>query len=151
VDADRADLARSRVVLRFEARRLAVVPGTEPAKDVPEVETRMRGPAVLDVERHPDIAFASTAVSADGPPPPGGDAPRPRRLRVKGTLTLKGRATEIEVPLEVHTGADGLRAGGTVELKLRTLGIEPPSVAGVVKVADRFTVSFEIHARPVAP
>ena len=33
-------------------------------------------------------------------------------------------------------------------MNLRDLGIEPPSVAGVVKVANRFRLEFEIHAGP---
>src|SRR5512134_1109091 len=56
------DPTRSRVALRFESARLALVPGSEPAGDIPKVEQRMRGPEVLDVTRHPEIAFVSTSV-----------------------------------------------------------------------------------------
>ncbi len=167
IEADSSDLARSRVTLRFEARRLAIVPGTEPAKDIPEVETRMRGPEVLDVERHPQIVFtSSTLLASDGPAaarpaagqgagaPPSvssGNAAARLRLRVRGTLEIKGRPIEVEVPLEVRSSPGGLVATGEVELHLRDLGIAPPSVAGVVKVANRFRVSFEIHAHAVTP
>src|SRR5262245_34484063 len=41
------DPARSRVELRFESARLSLVPGSEPADDIPKVEERMRGPEVL--------------------------------------------------------------------------------------------------------
>ena len=152
IEADHADIGLSRVHLRFEARRLAVVPGTEPEQDIPEVEAKMRGAEVLDVERHPQIVFTSTSVAPLEPAATGsGSAPTGvRRLRVRGTLELKGRATAIELPLEVHLSPGALVAKGDVALNLRDLGLEPPSVAGVVKVANRFKVSFEIRAR-VAP
>ena len=38
-------------------------------------------------------------------------------------------------------------ATGEVELQLERLGIEPPAVAGVVKVANDFRVRFEVWAR----
>jgi polyisoprenoid-binding protein YceI len=157
IEADPSDLAGSRVVLRFEARRLAIVPGTEPAKDIPEVESRMRGSEVLDVEHHPQIVFTSSSIiAATGPSTDTGVGARPggtgetlaavHRLHARGTLEIKGRPTEVEVPLEVRSSPGGLVATGEVELHLLDLGIAPPSVAGVVKVANRFRVSFEIHA-----
>lgn len=142
IEADSGDLRYSRVRLRFEAARLAVVPGTEPEKDVPEVEKRMRGPDVLDVAAYPAIAFRSTAVAGEAE---GGGV---YRIRLWGVLELKGAAHEIFLPLEVRQDGGRITASGQVELRLRALGIEPPDVAGVVKVADRFRVSFEIQAGP---
>jgi polyisoprenoid-binding protein YceI len=135
------DPGQSSVRLRFEARRLAVVPGSEPAGDIPKVEERMRGPEVLDVGRHPEIVFTSTSVA--------GEAVEPGRyrLRVRGTLELKGRSIPVEVPLEVRqTGAE-LQARGEADWRLRDLGVEPPSVAGVVRVANELRITFEITAR----
>jgi polyisoprenoid-binding protein YceI len=130
------------VRLRFEAARLHVVPGSEPADDIPKVEERMRGPEVLDVTKYPEIVFASTSVK--GRP----DGPSRFKVTVTGTLTLKGRSFPIEVPLEVRRVDSELEAKGEIELNLRDIGIEPPSVAGVVKVKDRFRLDFEIYARP---
>jgi polyisoprenoid-binding protein YceI len=138
------DPARSSVRLRFEAARLALIPGSEPAQDIPKVEERMRGSEVLDVPRYPGIEFVSTAVRPDG-----GDSAR-LRLLVSGTLTLRGRAFPVQVPLELTRTPGALAARGTVELNLRDLGIEPPSVAGVVKVTNRFRLEFEIHAQQAA-
>jgi polyisoprenoid-binding protein YceI len=138
----------SSVALRFAASALHVIPGTEPAKDIPEVEQRMRGPEVLDVSRHGEAAFRSTSVrpSAERDAARGAAGGAPIALVVAGELTLKGRAFPIEVPLEVVRQGATLRARGEVELKLRALGIEPPSVGGVVNVKDRFKLEFEIHA-----
>jgi len=138
------DPARSSVRLRFDARRLAVVPGSEPAGDIPKVEDRMRGPEVLDVERYPAVAFVSSSIAAEA-------SEKGRfRLRVRGTLELKGRSCPVEVRAEVQRTEGGLEARGEVAWGLRDLGIEPPSVAGVVKVANELRASFEIVARPDA-
>ena len=139
------DPSRSTVALRFEAARLAVVPGSEPAGDIPTVEERMRGPEVLDAARYGRIDFVSTSVRSVSTE--GGRL----RLVVAGTLTVRGRAVPVEVPLEVTRVADeSIEARGTTSLNLRDLGIEPPSVAGVVKVADRFRLDFDIRARASA-
>jgi polyisoprenoid-binding protein YceI len=134
--------SRSSVRLRFEARRLSVVPGSEPADDIPKVEERMRGPEVLDVGQHPEIRFESTSVAGEA------IEPGRYRLRVRGTLELKGRPFPVEVPLEVRQTGGDLKANGEVEWRLRDLGTEPPSVAGVVRVANEFKITFEITARP---
>lgn len=133
------DPARSSVALRFESARLAVVPGSEPGDDIPKVEERMRG-EVLEVTRYPEITFASTSVRSQGK-----DGARVR-LVVAGTLSLRGRTSSVEVPLELEREPTGIVARGELYLKLRDLGIEPPSVAGVVKVANRFRLEFEIRA-----
>src|SRR4029453_2242449 len=102
----------------------------------------MRGPEVLDFAPSPEIRFASTSVRSharDG-----------SQLVVAGTLTLRGRSFPVEVPLEIVRGERGLTASGQLSLNLRDLGIEPPSVAGVVKVANGFRLEFQIRARAAA-
>jgi polyisoprenoid-binding protein YceI len=136
------DPARSSVRLRFEAARLFVIPGSEPADDIPKVEERMRGPEVLEVAKYPEIVFESASVKST---PQGASG---FKLVVTGKLTLKGRSLTVEIPLDARSADGGIEAKGEVSLNLRDLGIEPPSVAGVVKVKDRFQLEFEIHARP---
>jgi len=136
------DPARSSVRLRFEAARLFVIPGSEPADDIPKVEERMRGPEVLEVAKYPEIVFESASVKS---------TPQASSLKlvVTGRLTLKGRSVPVEIPLDARRAADGsIEAKGELSLNLRDIGIEPPSVAGVVKVKDRFRLEFEIHAGP---
>jgi len=140
VEVVEGDPARSSVRLRFEARRLAIVAGSEPAGDVPKVEERMRGEEVLDVARYPEIVFASSSVAGEA------IGPGRCRLRVRGALEVKGRSFPVEIPLEVRRAGDTLEATGEVGLRLRELGIEPPSVGGVVNVADPFRLSFDIVA-----
>ena len=140
VEVVEGDPARSRVALRFESARLAIVPGSEPADDISKVEERMRGPEVLEVTRYPEIAFVSTAVRSQAQ-----DGSRVRIL-VAGTLTLHGRSLPVEVPLEVERDPLRIMARGALALNLSDLGITPPSVAGVVNVANRFRLELEIRA-----
>ncbi len=142
LDVLEGDPARSSVRLRFESARLHVVPGSEPAGDIPKVEERMRGPEVLEVEKYPEITFVSTSVKSQP------EGPSRFKLVVVGTLTLKGRSFPVEVPLELRRVDKELEAKGELALNLSDVGIEPPSVAGVVKVKDRFRLEFEIYARP---
>jgi len=139
--------AGSTVRLRFSGARLSIVPGTEPAKDVPAVEARMRGPEVLDVERYPAITFESTEVVEQAAPAGAASPGGATSLRLRGTLELKGRKVPVEIPLSVRRDGQGLVASGETSLQLRELGVEPPSVGGVVKVANSFRLAFEIHAR----
>jgi polyisoprenoid-binding protein YceI len=136
------DPERSSVELRFDAAKLFVIPGTEPAEDIPKVEERMRGPEVLDVAKYPEIVFQSSSVKSTPQDASG------FKLVVTGTLTLKGRSVPVEIPLDARRVDGGIEAKGETKLELRDLGIEPPSVAGVVKVSNGFKLEFEIHARP---
>jgi polyisoprenoid-binding protein YceI len=143
VEVDPDDPAGSRVDVHWDAPLLAIVPGTEPDEDVPTVEERMRGPEVLDADRHPGIRFWSIEILVREADPTAGRW----RLRVRGGLELKGARHTVEVPLEVVREGDVVVATGEVKLRLRQLGIEPPSVGGVVKVGNDFRVSLEIRAR----
>lgn len=143
IEVNPNDPTRSLVDLHWSAPLLAVVPGTEPEKDVPDVEARMRGPEVLNVEEHPGIRFWSFEIEVEEADPPTGLW----RLHLRGGLELKGTRHTVEIPLEVRREGDELVATGDVELRLRRLGVEPPSVAGVVKVSDDFRVTFAVKAR----
>jgi polyisoprenoid-binding protein YceI len=143
IEVQRDDPARSLVDLKWQSALLAIVPGTEPEEDVPEVEERMRGPEVLNVEEHPGVRFWSFEITVEEVDPAAGRW----RLMVRGGLELKGARHTVDVPLEVRLQGDELVATGEAELRLRRLGVEPPSVAGVVKVANDFRLAFEIRAR----
>jgi polyisoprenoid-binding protein YceI len=143
IDVDPGNPAGSQVDLRWSSAALAVVPGTEPAEDIPKVEERMRGPEVLNVGEYPGIRFWSFDIRTGESEPEAGRW----RLRVKGGLELKGSRHTVEVPMDVRREGDTVVASGEVELRLSRLGVRPPSVAGVVKVSDEFRISFEVHAR----
>jgi len=99
-----------------------------------EVQQRMLGPAVLDADRFPAIAFRSTAISAV-------DA---KHWKVTGDLTLHGVTRPITGDVSMEDG----RYQGLASVKQRDFGIEPIAVAGgLVKVKDDVKITFVIVPR----
>jgi polyisoprenoid-binding protein YceI len=146
VVAVEGDLARSAVRLSFETARLAVLERGEPEGDAPKVREVMLGPKVLDAARFPAITFESTSVT--------GTRPRPGayQLTVQGSLTLHGVRRPIALPLVVEVGAEGLlKASGRMTVRQTDYGIEPVSVAGVVKVKNELAIEYTIVATPARP
>jgi polyisoprenoid-binding protein YceI len=139
------DLSRSAVRLSFESARLTVVERGEPAGDAPKVQEAMLGPKVLDVRRFPVITFDSTAVSGTQA------SPGAYRLTVQGSLTLHGVTRPVALPLQVEVGADGLKATGRMTIRQTDYGMEPVSVAGVVKVKNELAIEYTIVATPARP
>ena len=139
------DVARSSVRLSFESGRLTVLERGEPAGDAPKVQAAMLGPKVLDAARHPEITFESTGVAAT----PAG--PGTFQLTVRGSLTLRGVTRAVALPLAVELGANELKATGRMVIRQTDYGIEPVSVAGVVKVKNELVIEYTIVATPARP
>jgi polyisoprenoid-binding protein YceI len=141
VTADAALLSASRVALTFEAAALKVLPEGEPAGDPPKVEEAMRGPKVLDVARFPSIHFNSQRVSGREA---GGGA---YDLELVGELALHGVTRAITLPVHVEIAGDVLTASGKMVLRHDQFGMQPVSVAGVVKVKNEIAIDYRIVAR----
>ena len=141
VIVDPAHLEASSVGLMIDARTLRVTGRGEPAKDVPKVQETMLGPECLDAGRFPEIRFVSKTMSAKRPARGGFD------VTVRGTLTLHGASHEVDVPVHVDLGGDGLDASGAMTLKQTDFGIKPVSTAGVVKVKDEVRIELRLVAR----
>jgi polyisoprenoid-binding protein YceI len=139
------DLARSSVRLTFESGRLTVLERGEPAGDAPKVQAAMLGPKVLDAARYPEITFESTAVA--GTQAAAGSF----QLTVRGSLTLHGVTRAVALPLAVDLGAGELKATGRMTIRQTDYGIDPVSVAGVVKVKNELAVEYTIVATPARP
>jgi polyisoprenoid-binding protein YceI len=133
------DLARSSVTLTFETAALQVSEKGEPSGDAPKVQAAMV--KLLDIARFPEMRFVSTAVSGRSV-----DA-YTHELQVTGDLTLHGVTRRITVPVRVVQQGDGLSASGRFSVKQSAFGMEPISVAGVVKVKDELRIDFEIAAQ----
>jgi polyisoprenoid-binding protein YceI len=96
-----------------------------------EVQARMLGPEVLDVERFPEITFQSASIE-----PAGTD-----RWTVTGRVVIHGQAKTITFPV---TRRDGTYRG-SVTIKQRDFGITPITVAGgTVKVKDELRIEFAV-------
>src|SRR5262249_37331704 len=96
-----------------------------------EVQTRMLGPEVLDVDAYPQITFASTAVQ-----PNGAD-----RWTVEGDLAIHGKTKRVSFDAARSSGT----YRGSVRIRQRDFGITPISIGGgTVKVKDELLIEFVI-------
>jgi polyisoprenoid-binding protein YceI len=119
------------VDLTIDARGMTVLDPNLAAGKRAEVQKKMLSAEVLDVERHPEIRFRSTAVTAAGE----------GRWRVEGELELRGRKGPLTFDV---TARDG-RVKGTARLSQRAFGIEPVSAGGgTVKVKDELRIDFDV-------
>ncbi len=128
--------------LRIDTRRARDLAGLE--TDWPDADTRrelqakMLSDRFLAEDRYDTLAFASRSVSMTG-----GD------LWIEGDLTLRGRTNRVAFPVQLERlDDDALYLRGGMTVKQTDFGMEPESIAGVVKVADAVDVRFEILARP---
>ena len=113
------------------------------AADVAATRRNLLGPAVLDAEHYPLLRVAglgATRERAAGP-----DA---GRYRVRLRIELRGRASELEVPVTVTIAGEELEAAGEFRVAQSALGLTPFSVAlGALRVAEELVVRVRIHAR----
>lgn len=91
---------------------------------------------VLDGERYPEIVVRAGSL--------GGTWDQPT---VAASVTLKGQAHSIEVPLAIERTDDAIVARGAFRVLQSDFGITPFSIGGgAIAVADAVEISFEIRA-----
>ena len=119
-------------------RQLAGLGEGPDAGTVHELQTKMLDAEHLAAERHAEIVFEVTGVERG----------EEGRFTVEGQLTLRGTARKLRFPVEVSRQEGGVRFTGEVTVKQTDFGIQPESVAGVVKVADPVSIRFQVTTRP---
>lgn len=103
-------------------------------EDLREIRDKMVGAAFLDAEEHPDITFRTVAARrAYG------------RMVVGGPLSIRGRSRNKNVTLVLEPREDGYRVTGSFTVAMTAFGMQPESVAGVVRVADDVDVRLDIR------
>lgn len=86
----------------------------------------------FDVATYPKGTFKSTAIKSTGQ----------GRFEATGTLTVKGKAQTITVPVTVKNTADGLAFDGTFALSRKTFALGDPIWEDVLE--DKVTVRFHL-------
>ena len=131
IASSQLDLEKKTVSLVFNTRAMKVLdPGVKDSERA-EIDQNMKSDKVLDVERFPEIRFASTSVT----PLAGG------QYQVRGDLTVHGVTRPIELPVS----SAKYRFTGSIKLKQTDFGIKPVNIAGgAVKVKDVIEIEFEI-------
>lgn len=140
--ASRATVTVPTAALRIDTERgreLAELGAGPSADDVAELQEKMLSAQNLAASEHPEIRFEVTGVERTG----GGD------LDVEGRLTLRGRSRTVRFPVTVEPGRGGAATyfSGSFTVRQTDFGIEPESIAGVVKVADPVEVRFRVAVR----
>jgi polyisoprenoid-binding protein YceI len=141
VVGDSEDPGKSSLWLSFETAAVRVVSSEGPADEIPKVQEKMAGPAVLDVARFPEARFASRRVSGRVI-----KGPELFELDVEGELTLRGVTRPLAARVTVELRGPSLVARGQVRFKQTDFGMEPVSVAGLVKVKNELLLELEIIA-----
>lgn len=104
--------------------------------DHQEIEGNLRGPRVLQADRHPEVRFSGRGTLPAAPGP----------FELDGRLELCGQTRPIRLPARVFQDPEGLRVEGQVELSQRSFGIEPFSaLMGALKVKDEVAVSWSSY------
>jgi polyisoprenoid-binding protein YceI len=122
------------------ARELAGLRGGPDQATIDKVRAKMLDAEHLDPQGHPEIVFELDKL----------DGPRDGKWTAAGTLTARGQAQSVRFPVEVAqaaAGGGGTRFKGSFTVLQTRYGIEPESVAGVVKVADEVAVRFQLTVR----
>jgi polyisoprenoid-binding protein YceI len=140
VDFDAQDASRNRVDLVIASSALQVSAKGEPPADVPKVQAAMQSEKVLDSPRFPKITFKSTAVK-------GVRDAASFDATVTGTLTIRDKSQPVTTTVHVQRTSSSLTATGRFTIKQTAFGIQPISVAGVVKVEDELKIAFSVTAK----
>ncbi|MCB1672100.1 MAG: YceI family protein [Gammaproteobacteria bacterium] len=114
-----------------------------PQKDRVATMQRILGPEVLNVEKNPEIVFRSESVDELSLDDNGSS-----RLILSGGLQLRSDLlppAPVEVAVIMERRPDKLVFTGSTEVLQSEFGINPFSLAGVVKVADRIRLVWRLE------
>ncbi len=129
----------SLVIDSDSARALAGLGGGPGADDVREMQRKLLDAERLDAERHPEVRIEADSVHVqdDG------------RLVIDGRITLRGITRPVRFALDVaRLQGEAFRFAGTLRVRQRDFGIEPESVAGVVRVSNDVDLRAVLVVRP---
>ena len=122
---------RSQVRFTVDAKSIALHDAWVSEKDRPKI-VKFALDDMLQADRHPELEFSSTRITAAGP----------GRFQVLGSLTMRGVAKPVTVDVTLKPD---LTVEGTATLKMTDWGMKPPSAAlGTIGTRDEMKVSFVV-------
>ena len=104
-----------------------------------DVRKNMLSGSQLDAAKHKQITFTSSGCSVDG-----------GQVKVNGTLTVRGKAKNVSVPMRLKIEDGTLSARGTFTARHTDFGMEPyTAMFGQLKNKNemKFTVSLRGNAK----
>jgi polyisoprenoid-binding protein YceI len=107
-------------------------------KDRTTVEENMKDKGQLDANRYPTVHFASSGCVGEG---------TSGTMTVNGTLTIRGQAKAVSVPMTFAIRGEKLSAEGTFTVTHKDFGFAPYSgFLGVVKNIEDIKITIAIGA-----
>ena len=104
-----------------------------------QIQRKILDSSHLDAARYPSVRIEVVALTAAE----GG------QLKARATVALHGVTREAQLPIRVETGTDGrVSLTGDLRIRQRDFGIQPETVAGVVKVSNEVDLHFLLVAAP---
>jgi len=126
---------KSLVIDSDAARALAGLGGGPGEEDMQEMQRKLLDADRLAADQYPEIRLDLVAVAPA----------RNGAVNASVRLGLRGVTREYQLPVQLATLADqALQLTGRLRVRQRHFGIEPESVAGVVKVADEVDLHFRL-------
>jgi polyisoprenoid-binding protein YceI len=130
----------SRFKLEIDAASLTVADEELSEKDRAQIQSDMETKA-LALPENPKIVFESTDVRVEK------TQGASRRLKVLGTLSLRGVSRPVEVPVNLEIAEGRLAAKGEMEIDSKSWGVPQITAAGgSVKTKEQLGLAFEIVA-----
>ncbi|MCH7992801.1 MAG: YceI family protein, partial [Gemmatimonadetes bacterium] len=127
------------VVHSDSARTLAGLGGGPGEDDVLEIQRKMLDVEHLDAQAYAEIVLEIDSVTSESE----------SSLVALGRFTLRGITRDVRVPIRVEWADDGtVGLEGVLRVRQRDYGIEPESVAGLVKVSNDVDLHFLLVASP---
>ena len=147
VDWDPTRSERCRIDVAVPVSGLLVDPGASRAwegldgstsdGDKSTITSNLRGSKQLDMGAHPQIRFSSRQCDPDG--------------TVVGSLSIRGVAVEVTIPMQIEADADGIRARGRFSMLHSDFGFQPfRALAGALRNQDRLELVVDVRGAPPA-
>jgi polyisoprenoid-binding protein YceI len=131
---DPAALATARIDIRIDTRPVST--------NNRDVDTLMKGPNFLDVQKFPEARFVSTAISGSGD-----------RYQARGKLTIRGVTRDVVLPFTLAIADDPGQPGrlrgtarGRLTIKRLDYGVGQNEWAATGQVADEVTIDLNVTA-----
>ncbi len=133
----------SLVIDSDSARALAGLGGGPDEDTIGELQRKFLDADHLAADTYPEVRVEVLETQA------GGEALGARTVQTRATVILHGVTRVMDLPVTLdplHEG--GFRVRGALTLRQSDFGIQPESIAGVVKVSDPVDLHFLLMALP---
>ena len=131
---DPSSLATARIDIRIDTRPVSA--------NNRDVDSLMKGPNFLDVQKFPEARFVSTAISGSGD-----------RYQAQGKLTIRGVTRDVVLPFTLTIADDPAQPGrvratakGRIILKRLDYGVGQNEWAATGQVANEVTIDLNVMA-----